>query len=64
MCRRNLNEVFMQRVHPAQQRSRKKKADKLAFLKQTFVVVGWLVKIFRVVNLAASELMKLWHLFF
>ncbi|WP_293035230.1 hypothetical protein [Paraburkholderia sp.] len=54
----------MQRVHPAQQRSRKKKADKLAFLKQTFVVVGWLVKIFRVVNLAASELMKLWHLFF
>jgi hypothetical protein len=54
----------MQKVQPAQQRSRKKKANKLEFLKQVFTVVSWLGKIFHVLNIAGTEMMKLLHLFF
>lgn len=54
----------MQKVQPAQQRSRKKKASKLEFLKQVLTVVSWLGKIFHAMNVVGAELIKLWHLFF
>lgn len=54
----------MQKVQPAQQRSRKKKASKLEFLKKVFTVVNWLGKIFHALNIAGTEIVKLWHLFF
>ena len=55
----------MQKVKPAQQRSRKtKEFDKKKFFKTVFTVVKWLGKFFHLINYLANELLKLWHHFF
>ena len=54
----------MQKVEPAQQRSRKKeKTDKLKILRSVFHVVGWLGKFLHVINYVVGEISKLMHHF-